>query len=248
MAGGTSSCPFCGSPLPVRTLSLPGSPRSVSVAMPCSCPQAVAAREEEERERVRRERADAFRVVWERSGVPEEFAHVDADFGLADALLAGRSLYLTGKNGRGKTRMACMAAKGFLLRHTTEEHGVVACRASLRFVTWQDVASQIKGTWRSWTQTEDDVFRRLAGVSLLVIDDLGKGVPREWDAETLEWIVNQRWVDHRPLVLTSQYDTEALARRYADASEETRGAILSRLRGWCEGKRLTGPDWRLANG
>ena len=247
MANGISSCPFCGSALPRRNVALPGrAPRLVT--MPCTCPQAVAQESDEERERIRDERARAFGAVWARSGIPEEFAHVEADFALAEAIDSNRSLYLTGENGRGKTRLACMVAKGFLLRHTTEEHGVVACRRSLRFVTWQDVTSQIRSARRSWTQSEVDVYQRLVGVSLLVLDDVGKGVPEERDAETLEWIVNQRWADHRPVVFTSQYDTEMLVARYAKAGSETLGALLSRIRGWCDGARLDGPDRRLTHG
>ena len=215
------------------------------VPMPCRCPEARARAEAEESERAMSERAEAFRAAWSRSGVPEEFAHVEADFSKVGALDSNRSVYITGRNGRGKTHRACQYAKAYLISHTTRERGVTACRRSMRFVTSQQLASALKSSWHRWDETEEDVFQRYAGVDLLVLDDLGKGVPSEWFAENLFRLVDARWSAHRPLVMTSQYGTSDLADRLCKADDNTLGALKSRLRGWCEGEVLDGPDRRL---
>lgn len=245
MATGASSCEFCGAALETRNYALPGH-RPMMVTLPCRCPKAVEEAERAERERVDAERAEAFRAAWKRAGIPAEFAHVDADFSRADALCGHRSVYVTGRSGRGKTRLACQAVKGYLIRGIADVYGSVVCTRSAWFIQWQEVTSQIRSSWHRWDQTEEDVFQRLVGVSLLVLDDVGKGVPGEWDAETLWRIIDARWASHRSVVITSQYDTKALAERYAKAGGETLEALLSRLRGWCEGVVLDGPDRRLA--
>ena len=45
------------------------------------------------------------------AGVPKRFLHVKADFNRAKPLFNGESMYLVGKNGRGKTYAACQAAE-----------------------------------------------------------------------------------------------------------------------------------------
>jgi hypothetical protein len=47
------------------------------------------------------------------------------------------------------------------------------------------------------------------------------------------------------MVITSQYNTSALADRLCKADDNTLGALKSRLRGWCEGEVLDGDDRRL---
>ena len=240
-------CPLCGAVLPTRDFALPGH-RPMVVTMPCACPGAVAEAAAEAAERTRSERARRFAEVWSRSGVPEEFAHVRADFSKADAIDSNRSVYIAGRNGRGKTHRACQYAKGWLVRHVTEEHGVMACRRSLRFVTSQRLASLLKSSWQRWDETEEDVFQRLAGVDLLVLDDLGKGVPSEWFAENLLRLIDERWSAHKPMVITSQYGTSELADRLCKADDNTLGALKSRLRGWCDGEVIEGPDRRIGGG
>lgn len=243
----SSVCEYCGKELPKRNFALPGH-RPMLITMPCECPEALAAREAEERELERNERIAAFNAAWSRARIPERFIHVKADTKAAQPLMEGRSLYIYGENGRGKTHKACQVAKAYLACNTYRDKSIMRCWKSCLFVTAQDVLSQLRTSWDRWDESEEDVFMRFVGADLLILDDLGKGVPSEWAAENLFRVVDRRWAKGRPMVITSQYTTEQLTDRYAKAGDETMGAMLSRLGDvWCDKIHMTGEDKRLAN-
>lgn len=239
----TSRCEYCGNELEAKNFALPGH-RPRLVTMPCECEGAKAEREREDAERERRERIDAFATAWTRVGIPEMFLHVDANSKWAAPLLSGRSVYLVGDNGRGKTHEACRIAKAYLGRNTYRNCGIMRCWKTALFVTMQDMLSQLRTSWDRWDQTEEDVFQRWAGVDLLILDDLGKGVPSEWAAENAFRLVNSRWSNLKPMVITSQYSIAELSDRYAKAGDETMAALVSRLGGWCDVRRFEGVDRR----
>lgn len=243
----TSRCQYCGNELPKRDFALPGH-KPMMITLPCDCADAQREAERESAEIERREKAEAFAEVWKRGSVPEEFAHVPAErwaFETAQTLHDGRSLYFLGDNGRGKTYAACQVAKAFLIKSTYRDQMVMRCWRSFQFATAQDVLSSLRSSWDRWDQNEEDVFQRWAGVDLLILDDLGKGVPSEWAAENMFRLVNARWSEHKPMIVTSQYDANDLAGRYAKAGDETMGALMSRLDGWCSGRAFEGPDRRI---
>ncbi len=239
----SKTCRFCGRELEKKKVSLPGWPDRF-IDMPCTCDEAREQAQREEDEEFERNRAEAFGEVWRRTGIPEEFSHVTADFSKADALAGGGAVYICGPNGVGKTTRACELAKGYLIRSVRRDHTYAYLTKSALFVPWQEILTRMKGSWDRWDQREDMLFNRWAGVGLLVVDDVGKGVPSEWAGENLFRLIDARWSNHRPMILTSQYDTYDLSLRYNNVGEETMMATLSRLRGWCDGIRLDGPDRR----
>lgn len=240
---GTTECPFCGSRLDVRRYTLMG--RAFDVPDPCDCMASIEQAAEDERRRASDARREAFARVWANSGVPEEYLHVEADASHFETLERGGGLYITGRNGRGKTWLGCQCAKHYLIRHITEEMGVTRCRRSFWFVSSMQVLSMIRSTYGRWSVSEEDVFMRLIGVDLLMLDDLGKGNPTQNAAEVFFRVISDRCAAHKATIVTSQYDTKGLVGRYPDTDAETVEAMVSRLRGrWCEGVRLTGPDRR----
>lgn len=243
----TTRCQYCGRELPQRNFALAGH-EPMLITLPCDCDEARKEAQRESEEIERRERIEAFGKVWERANIPEEFRHVSADresFEMAQTLLGGGSLYFLGANGRGKTYTACQVAKAYLIKSTYRDEMVMRCWKSCQFVTAQGALSQLRSSWDRWDQNEEDVFQRLSGVGLLILDDLGKGVPSEWAAENLFRLVDARWSYHRPMIVTSQYSPDDLTERYAKAGDETMGALMSRLDGWCAGKVFGGPDMRI---
>lgn len=244
-ASGTSECQFCGRLLPRRNFALPGHGPMI-VTMPCDCEEAKRQAALEDRRIVERERAEKFREAWSRIDIPEEFLHVSADFSMADALDRGKAVYIVGDTGRGKTHRACQYAKAYLIRGTTMENGVIACRRSARFLNAGEIQAKVRTAWDRWDLTEEDLFARWTGVDLLVLNDLGKGSTGEWMADNLFRLIDQRHENHKATIFTSQYATGELPSRYSKTDPATLKATLSRLRGWCEGVTLTGGDRRLA--
>ena len=238
-------CEYCGKVLPTRDFALPGH-GPMLITLPCDCPEAKAATEAERKESERSERVKAFSKAWTSAGIPKMFEHVDADFIGAKPVLDGRSVYLYGSNGNGKTHAACRIAKAYLVRKTKTVEGMTRCWGSARFVTAQEMFARLKQSWERWDENEEDVFQRWAGVGLLVLDDLGKGVPTEWAAENVFRLVDSRWSNGRPMVVTSQYSLDQLSERYERASSETLAALVSRLAGWSHIVNLEGEDQRIS--
>ena len=239
----TTRCVHCGKQLPTKDFALPGH-KPMLITLPCDCDKAKEDAEREERERIQRERMEAFSKVWRRSGVPDRFLHVKADFDGARPLHDGKSVYIVGKSGRGKTQRACEIAKAYLVKHTYSDNMVTRCWKSFMFVTAHDMLERLKNSWNMWDESEEWMFKTFTGVGLLLLDDLGKGVPSEWAAENMLRLVDARWSKGRPIIITSQYTPDGLSERYEKADEETMEAMMSRLDGWCHGIISDGPDYR----
>lgn len=247
-------CKYCGKELPTQNFA-PFGFKPMLVTLPCDCEKYKQAIEQEEKEAEMRERRDALADVWFRSDVPERFRDVKADFNKAKSLFDGNWLYIYGENGRGKTYAACQTAKAYLIHNTKRDiiptskgdrKGPMKCRVSFHFTEAQGLLSDITSSWSRWDMNEAEVVARWIGVDLLILDDLGKGVPSEWAAEKLFEIVNKRWSNKKPTIITSQYSIAELSDRYRKAGDETLSAMISRLKGECDEIPLMGEDMRLS--
>ena len=80
---------------------------------------------------------------------------------------------------------------------------------------------------------------------LLIIDDLGKERPSEWTLEKLFTIVNNRYENNLPIIITTNYNKEKLRRRLlCNSNEEIVDSIISRLYEMCRGIIIFGKDKR----
>jgi len=247
-------CKYCGKELPTQNFA-PFGFKPMLITLPCDCEMAQEEAKRNEYEIEQKERAEAFSAVWSRSDVPERFLHVNADFNKAKPLFDGKWLYIYGENGRGKTYAACQVAKAYLVHNTKRDvvptlkgnkKGPMKCRVSFHFTEAQSLLSDITSSWSRWDMNESEVMARWVGVDLLILDDLGKGVPSEWAAEKLFEIVNKRWSNNKLTIITSQYGITELSERYRKAGGETLSAMISRLKGECEEIPLMGKDRRLS--
>lgn len=246
-------CKYCGKKLPTQNFT-PFGLKPILVTLPCDCEQSKHAIEQEEKAIDARERRDALADVWFRADIPERFRDVKANFDMARPLFEGKWLYVYGENGRGKTHAACQAAKAYLVRNTRRDviptprgdrKGPMRCHVSFHFTEAQGLLSEVSSSWSRWDMNEEEVKSRWAGVDLLILDDLGKGVPSEWAAETLFDLINRRWRNQKLTIVTSQYGISELSDRYHKAGVETLGAMVSRLKGECEEIPMLGEDRRL---
>jgi DNA replication protein DnaC len=133
--------------------------------------------------------------------VPARFAAAridDLDDATRSALRVGflprKNVVLLGPVGSGKTHAACACARqSFDVGRSVAFWPVVALMDALR----------PDGRARA---------DELVAVDLLILDDLAVEKPSEWTTERLDLIVNGRWLDGRPTIVTSNLTPDVLAR------------------------------------
>jgi DNA replication protein DnaC len=214
-------------------------------AMPFVCDACATAADEREREEESlREQAVAARRHSARrtaSGIPATLLDLDWDDldqpGREAILAAARrwssgelaGLALTGPVGVGKTRIAAVAANEMLVRRP------------LRWTSAPLLFARLGDGFGSTNR--EHALDVLVGGHALVLDDIDKVRPTAYAAEQVFAAVDNRVTEGIPLLVTTNLGAAALAAKFPEPFGE---AIASRLVGYGEGYRLTGPDRRTA--
>jgi DNA replication protein DnaC len=135
-------------------------------------------------------------------------------------------LLLTGAYGSGKTHLAAAIA------NEAVELGVPTL-----FLTVPDLLDTLRATFDSDDATYEDTLERVRSAPLLVLDDFGTHNATEWAREKLFQILNHRYVNRLPLVVTMNLPLE-----------EVEGRLRSRLSdlGLVRSVHLLAPDYRRA--
>ena len=176
----------------------------------------------------RRSRAGIPRRYWAAEADRPEFAEYIASF----AGNGGAGLYIHGGVGAGKTHAASAMARLFA------EAGY-----DVAFTTAKGMLERVKATFDEGG-TEAAVAR-YAKCDVLVLDDLGKEDATEWSVGTVFSVLDARYEDMRPTIVTSNYAPGALADRLARRGERvTAEAIASRISQTCRPVHLGGRDRR----
>lgn len=122
------------------------------------------------------------------------------------AMLAGELdirtwLIMHGNYGTGKSHLAAAVVR----------HALAAGWQRCYFRVWPDYLRRFNAAWdRSRRgilegETEDDIVRELQFGDLVVIDDLDKRKPTDWVLSILYSILNNRWNEEKPTILTFNY-------------------------------------------
>ena len=149
----------------------------------------------------------------------------------ADRLANGHSLIMSGSAGTGKTHLAIGIAIELL-----------RVGRKIRYGTVSDIIRELRQTWGDDAQeTEQDWFKRMISLDLLVIDEIGVQYGTESEQIILFEIINKRYEQMKPLLIMSNLPIKA--------TEENKGLTLQKYLGeraydrLCEGGALIKFDW-----
>lgn len=241
-------CPHCGRRLSGRFVSLAA--KDIFVGWEdCDCEGAMrqlAEQAEEERQLRHRQEVQELLAHYRARGIPPIFlerregceevykAIRKTASSVLDGLRHGRSAYIVGGVGTRKTLAASTAARYAI------DDGM-----GVTFTTASKVLDAVRGSYGT-SKDSESVMAAYANANVLVLDDLGKESPTDWTLMKLFELVNARYENQRPLVITTQYRRSELIERLAKNGDyETAVAIASRLAEMCDTYDFSGPDRRL---
>lgn len=244
-------CKYCGKTLYYECVVLMGQAMIWNLEKPrCDCEKAVAFWKgwDEKQEKIKKEkelaeeqelRKQKIESILGKSGIKKRYLsrtidsfsvtaenkrsfEVATDYikNFREYFAQGKGLYLEGPCGTGKTHLAIAIALAII------NTGVpVICKTSI------DILGDIKRCYeRNSEVTEEEVLEAYKTVDLLIIDDLGKEQVTEWSVPVLYSILNERYEALLPTIITTNYNTTALAEKLsAKGDAETATAIISRF-------------------
>lgn len=141
---------------------------------------------------------------------------------ITERLDEGRGLWLMGSVGTGKTSLAMLVAKS-----------AIAAGRTVAIYSVPQLLARIRRTYDSdpGEQSYLEFFDRLTTVDLLHLDDLGSERKTDWVLEQLYAIVNRRYEEQLPIVVTMN-DDEVLASAKAvspDAPDDWLAALSAQI-------------------
>lgn len=253
-----TKCKYCGKTLYYQAFCIRGSVIKWNTEFPqrCDCEKAVAYWKEydankanEEREREKAEAAEKKRQavinqinrILGQSGIKRRFLSrtfdtYEVNAQRKKAFVAakeyvdnfeynqkiGKGIYFEGTNGTGKTHLAVAISLELIKKGIP-----VICKSSI------DLLADIKKAYDETSSLSEnsiiDIYRK---VDLLIIDDLGKEQCTPWTVSTLYAILDYRYEDMRPTIITTNYNEEMLIKRLTPQGGDSLNAeaIVSRFR------------------
>lgn len=147
-----------------------------------------------------------------------------------------KGLFITGTYGVGKTYLASCIANEIIQNKNTVVFGTLI-----------QLLDYIKDTYKDSAVSDKEYLNLYSSVDLLIIDDLGKEKPTEWVLEKLFLIVNNRYNNYLPIVITTNYNRNQLRERLCvNKNYSMVDSIISRLYEMCGGIEIKDEDHRMS--
>lgn len=256
-------CPHCGAEMPricfILGTTLLFTPHDID----CTCTEATAEREAKEAQRKKekeeaaaQERAEKIERMQRRAGMGERerrktFDNMEQTPDNFSAIMEAReyataytektqreksSLYICGDLGTGKTHLAAAIANQII------QHG-----RAVKFTTFSRMLQDIRAAFYADTrETEAEAVKRYQNAPILFIDDLGKEKATEWNIALLFSLIDYRYCNGLPTIITSNYTLDDLADKLTPIGGDkmTAEAITDRLWEECQQIKINGQSWR----
>ena len=155
--------------------------------------------------------------TWKDSGNPSlSWAYYVARNMARGNLSLGNFLVLAGPTGVGKTHLALAIAWEWF------EDGF-----SVMFTRVDDLLDDLRRGYDDGTYHKK--LECIRKCSLLVLDDLGAEHAREWAGEKIDRIVDWRYIDRSPMVITTNAKSEDLAPRVASRLYDHSCSVVAQI-------------------
>lgn len=138
--------------------------------------------------------------------------------------LPRNGIIFMGGVGSGKTHLAASIAN-YLINNET----------SVVFSTMSDILDKIREGFNSETK---NILQTVKSAELLVIDDFGKEGGTDWVKEQIYKVINSRYENNLPIVITTEFTGKAILGKYDKA-------VYSRINESCVPIKIEADDYRL---
>lgn len=173
-----------------------------------------------------------------KAGLVGRYASARSELGerVLGLVRSGVGAYLWGKPGRGKTWAAAHVVREVV--EGSAPHG----RVPARLVTAKALLDMVRDGFNGGDR---GALARLERVPVLALDDLGAETVTPFSVETLTSLLDARYAEGLPTVVTSNLSLGELHRLWGGNS----GArVASRIAGMCERIEVAGEDGRRLHG
>ncbi len=199
-------------------------------------------------------------IVLQGCGVPQRYLKADTSMvrqeiiDIVQGVLQGGGLYVFGGPGSGKTYLAAAILKAYILTlrpQFRDCYSVAPIEPPYPlFAIVADMLLEIRQTFKTSELSQGDVHAKYCNCPLLVLDDFMAEKTSEWSVKTIYSIINRRYINNMPLIITSNYGLGEVEKHFNAVSEPAGTSIVSRISDMGKVIRFDGGSalWRSKGG
>lgn len=182
----------------------------------------------------------------ERCGIPKRFQEAGLSHfsnPISEIGRSGKSLFVTGPRGTGKTHFLCACLKHVILeeaRSNDPEIFINPKKLPAEFLPVPEFMLELRQSYEQSTPyTEAEVLRKYSRINLLVLDDLGAERVSDWSIQMLYLLLDRRNRDLKQTMISSNLSLREIADNFDDR-------VASRIAEECQPVKFRGQDKRTA--